>query len=55
MLFYTETELGEQAIPFADGVASPYLFEQSLRRVSRTLIGVDACVTGYLHDPWAPR
>lgn len=55
VLFYTETELGDQAIPFADGVASPYLFEQSLRRVSRALIGVDACVTGYLNDPWPPR
>lgn len=53
VLFYAETELGEQAIPFAQGVASPYLFEQSMRRVTRASFGADACVSGYLHDPWA--
>jgi diaminohydroxyphosphoribosylaminopyrimidine deaminase/5-amino-6-(5-phosphoribosylamino)uracil reductase len=52
VLFYAETELGDQAIPFAQGVASPYLFEQSLHRVNRTTYGPDACVTGYVHDPW---
>ena len=52
VLVYAETELGDQAIPFAQGIASPYLFEQSLRRVTRTSYGPDACVTGYLHDPW---
>jgi diaminohydroxyphosphoribosylaminopyrimidine deaminase / 5-amino-6-(5-phosphoribosylamino)uracil reductase len=52
VLIYAETELGDQAIPFAQGVASPYLFEQSLARVTRTTYGPDACVTGYLHDPW---
>jgi diaminohydroxyphosphoribosylaminopyrimidine deaminase / 5-amino-6-(5-phosphoribosylamino)uracil reductase len=52
VLFYSETELGEKAIPFAHGIASPYLFEQSLQHVSRTLFGPDACVTGYLHNPW---
>lgn len=52
MLFYAETELGPQAIPFAEGVASPFLLEQSLRRLSRASFGPDACVTGYLHDPW---
>jgi diaminohydroxyphosphoribosylaminopyrimidine deaminase/5-amino-6-(5-phosphoribosylamino)uracil reductase len=57
VLFYAETELGEQAVPFARGVASPFLFEQTLTRVSRTSFGnaerSDACVTGYVHDPWA--
>jgi diaminohydroxyphosphoribosylaminopyrimidine deaminase / 5-amino-6-(5-phosphoribosylamino)uracil reductase len=52
VLVYAEAELGDQAIPFAQGVASPYLFEQSLRRVTRTSYGPDACITGYLHDPW---
>ncbi len=57
ILFYAETELGDQAIPFAQGVASPFLFEQSLQRVERTTFAAatgksDACVTGYLHDPW---
>jgi diaminohydroxyphosphoribosylaminopyrimidine deaminase/5-amino-6-(5-phosphoribosylamino)uracil reductase len=52
VLFYSETELGDQAIPFAQGINSPYHFEMSLRRVTRSLIGRDACVTGYLHNPW---
>ena len=53
VLYYAETELGEQAIPFARGVASPFLLEQTLTRVSRASFGADACVTGYLRDPWA--
>jgi diaminohydroxyphosphoribosylaminopyrimidine deaminase/5-amino-6-(5-phosphoribosylamino)uracil reductase len=52
ILIYAETELGDQAIPFAQGIASPYLFERSLHRVTRTALGSDAFVTGYLHDPW---
>ncbi len=52
MLFYSETELGEGAVPFAEGVGSPFLLEQRLRRVKKTLFGTDACVTGYLDDPW---
>jgi diaminohydroxyphosphoribosylaminopyrimidine deaminase / 5-amino-6-(5-phosphoribosylamino)uracil reductase len=52
VLLFAETELGEQALPFAQGVASPYLFEQSLSRVTRAMFGPDACITGYVHDPW---
>jgi diaminohydroxyphosphoribosylaminopyrimidine deaminase/5-amino-6-(5-phosphoribosylamino)uracil reductase len=52
VLLYAETELGDQAIPFAQGIASPYLFEQSLHRITRATYGPDACVTGYLHDSW---
>jgi len=52
VLIYSETELGDQAIPFAQGIPSPYLFEQSLRRITRVGYGPDACITGYLHDPW---
>ncbi len=52
ILFYAETELGQGAIPFAQGIASPYLFEQSLTRIRRTDYGTDACITGYLHNPW---
>jgi diaminohydroxyphosphoribosylaminopyrimidine deaminase/5-amino-6-(5-phosphoribosylamino)uracil reductase len=53
ILFYSETELGEDALPFAAGIPSPYLFEQSLQRLTRGTFETDACVTGYLHDPWA--
>jgi len=56
VLFYSETELGEGAIPFAQGIASPFLFEQELHNVKRTIFGTpekpDACITGYLTDPW---
>jgi diaminohydroxyphosphoribosylaminopyrimidine deaminase/5-amino-6-(5-phosphoribosylamino)uracil reductase len=52
VLLYSEAELGDQAIPFAQGIGSPYLFEESLHRITRTAYGPDACVTGYLHDPW---
>ena len=52
VLFFAETELGDQAIPFAEGIASPYLFSQSLTRVTRATYGPDACIAGYLHDPW---
>jgi diaminohydroxyphosphoribosylaminopyrimidine deaminase/5-amino-6-(5-phosphoribosylamino)uracil reductase len=54
VLLYAETELGDQALPFAQGFASPYLFERFLHRITRTNYGPDACVTGYLHDPWPP-
>ncbi len=52
ILIYADTELGDHAIPFAQGISSPHLFEQSLTRVTRTPYGPDACITGYLHDPW---
>jgi diaminohydroxyphosphoribosylaminopyrimidine deaminase/5-amino-6-(5-phosphoribosylamino)uracil reductase len=53
VLIYADTELGDEALPFAQGIASPYLFEQSLHRITRTTYGPDACVTGYLRDPWS--
>ena len=39
VLFYSETELGDAAIPFAAGVPSPFLFEQNLRHAKRTSFG----------------
>jgi diaminohydroxyphosphoribosylaminopyrimidine deaminase/5-amino-6-(5-phosphoribosylamino)uracil reductase len=51
VLFYSETVLGDQALPFAEGLISPFLFEQSLSRVQRTVLGENACVTGYLQNP----
>jgi diaminohydroxyphosphoribosylaminopyrimidine deaminase/5-amino-6-(5-phosphoribosylamino)uracil reductase len=52
VLFYAPTELGDQAIPFADGIASPNVLEQSLTRITRATYAPDTCVTGYLHYPW---
>ena len=48
ILFYAESELGDQALPFAKGIPSPFLFEQTLHRVTRGQFGPDAVVTGYL-------
>jgi diaminohydroxyphosphoribosylaminopyrimidine deaminase/5-amino-6-(5-phosphoribosylamino)uracil reductase len=54
VLIYAEAELGDQAIPFAQGIPSPYLLEQSLHRVTRATYGPDAAIVGYLRDPWPP-
>ena len=54
ILFYSETELGAHSIPFAQGIASPYLLQQSLHRITHSRFETDACITGYLHDPWSP-
>ena len=52
ILFYSETELGPQSLPFAEGVPSPRRFQQSLHRITRSTFGSDICITGYLHNPW---
>ena len=52
VLFYAPTELGDQAIPFAEGIASPHAIEHSLTRITRTTYAPDTCVTGYVHYPW---
>jgi diaminohydroxyphosphoribosylaminopyrimidine deaminase / 5-amino-6-(5-phosphoribosylamino)uracil reductase len=52
ILFYSETELGSGAIPFAQGIESPFLFQQTLHNTTHETIGDDACISGYLHDPW---
>ena len=54
VLFYSETELGEGAVPFAAGGPSPFLLEKQMRQVTRGTFGADACTAGYLRDPWAP-
>ncbi len=52
VLFFAQTELGEDAIPFAHGAPSPFLLEPLLTRITRTSFGPDACLSGYLRDPW---
>jgi diaminohydroxyphosphoribosylaminopyrimidine deaminase/5-amino-6-(5-phosphoribosylamino)uracil reductase len=52
-LFYAQTKLEGGAVPFARGAGSPFLLEQSMRRVTRTMFGADARLSGYLRDPWA--
>lgn len=52
VLFYSQTELGPQSLPFAEGIASPFLFQKSLQRTTQTSFDTDISLTGYLHDPW---
>jgi diaminohydroxyphosphoribosylaminopyrimidine deaminase/5-amino-6-(5-phosphoribosylamino)uracil reductase len=56
ILFYAESELGPNALPFATGIPSPFLFQQSLQRTTHQTLGSpgsqDALITGFLHNPW---
>ena len=56
VLFYGQSELGPNALPFATGIPSPFLFQQSLQRTTHETLGPpgnqDALITGYLHNPW---
>jgi diaminohydroxyphosphoribosylaminopyrimidine deaminase/5-amino-6-(5-phosphoribosylamino)uracil reductase len=51
-LFHSHMELGEEAVPFAAGAASPLSLEQRLHDVTRTMFGADTRVSGYHRDPW---
>jgi diaminohydroxyphosphoribosylaminopyrimidine deaminase / 5-amino-6-(5-phosphoribosylamino)uracil reductase len=60
VLYYAESELGLDALPFATGFDSPYALQQRLTQVTRTSLPSDLApnaedvrITGYLHDPWA--
>lgn len=52
VLFHSQTELGEGAVPFAVGGDSPLLLERRLKGLTRTMLGTDTRVSGYLRDPW---
>ncbi len=56
VLYFAEQELGETAIPFAEG-SSPYLLQEQLSSVERATFPNDAAedvrISGYLHDPWS--
>lgn len=62
VLFFSETELGDDAIPFATGGPSPFALIEQLSNIDRCDFvseltsgarQLDACVRGTLHDPWA--
>lgn len=57
VLYYAETELGSNAIPFASGGISPYTLQGTLTSTERATFpngtGEDVRLSGYLHDPWA--
>jgi diaminohydroxyphosphoribosylaminopyrimidine deaminase/5-amino-6-(5-phosphoribosylamino)uracil reductase len=59
VLYYAERELGLDALPFAQGFASPYVVQQRLTQLTRATFPSDIAfnaedirITGYLHDPW---
>jgi diaminohydroxyphosphoribosylaminopyrimidine deaminase/5-amino-6-(5-phosphoribosylamino)uracil reductase len=56
VLYIAEQELGEEAIPFADGT-TPYIVQQRLTNVERVAFpngsAEDIRISGYLHDPWS--
>jgi diaminohydroxyphosphoribosylaminopyrimidine deaminase/5-amino-6-(5-phosphoribosylamino)uracil reductase len=51
VLFHSQKELGEGAVPFAAGISSPAVV-QEMSRVTRTTFGEDVRVSGILRDPW---
>ncbi|MBW4038868.1 MAG: bifunctional diaminohydroxyphosphoribosylaminopyrimidine deaminase/5-amino-6-(5-phosphoribosylamino)uracil reductase RibD [Acidobacteria bacterium] len=60
LIYYTEHELGRDALPFAANFDSPYALQQRLTQITRTPFPSDIPpntedirITGYLHDPWA--
>jgi diaminohydroxyphosphoribosylaminopyrimidine deaminase/5-amino-6-(5-phosphoribosylamino)uracil reductase len=60
VLYYAESELGLDALPFASGFDSPYAVQQRLTRITHTSFpsdltpnAEDVRITGYLHDPWS--
>jgi diaminohydroxyphosphoribosylaminopyrimidine deaminase/5-amino-6-(5-phosphoribosylamino)uracil reductase len=52
VFFHSDTVLGDQALPFAQGTERASVFEQSLLRPIVTTFGPDTCISGYIHDPW---
>jgi diaminohydroxyphosphoribosylaminopyrimidine deaminase/5-amino-6-(5-phosphoribosylamino)uracil reductase len=58
VLYFSEQELGLDAIPFAQGF-DPYTLQQRLTSVERTTFAAepphheDVRITGYLNDPWS--
>ena len=59
VLYYSESELGLNALPFATGIASPYVIQQQLQHIQSTAFphgdssdSEDIRITGYLHNPW---
>ena len=52
VLFYAQTELGQDALSFASGGPTSFALEQNLLRVEKRTLGDDVEVSGLLRDPW---
>jgi diaminohydroxyphosphoribosylaminopyrimidine deaminase/5-amino-6-(5-phosphoribosylamino)uracil reductase len=53
VLFNSDANLGDEALPFAHGAKPASILEQSLLHPVVNTYGPDTCISGYLHDPWA--
>jgi diaminohydroxyphosphoribosylaminopyrimidine deaminase/5-amino-6-(5-phosphoribosylamino)uracil reductase len=53
VIFHSESNLGDEGIPFAYGAYPASMLEQSLLRPTVNSFAPDTMITGYLHDPWA--
>ena len=60
VLYFRESELGNDAVPFAAGQPSPYALQERLTGIKRAAFphgtqsaSEDVRISGYLHDPWA--
>ncbi|MDE1162933.1 MAG: bifunctional diaminohydroxyphosphoribosylaminopyrimidine deaminase/5-amino-6-(5-phosphoribosylamino)uracil reductase RibD [Acidobacteriaceae bacterium] len=57
VLYFAESELGPDALPFAVGGPSPFAIQERLSNATRATFphgdSEDIRITGYLHDPWA--
>ena len=60
VLYYAESELGLDALPFAADFDSPYALQQRLAQTTRATFPSDLApniedvrIAGYLHDPWS--
>jgi diaminohydroxyphosphoribosylaminopyrimidine deaminase/5-amino-6-(5-phosphoribosylamino)uracil reductase len=57
VLYFAESELGVDALPFAEGFVSPYVLQQRLVQVTRVALphgdAEDVRISGYLRDPWS--
>ncbi len=53
ILFYAETELGPDALRFAQGSDGPFALEKRFISMRKQTFGPDVCVSGLLRDPWA--
>lgn len=57
VLYFSERELGKDALAFAQGIASPFVLQQQLQWIERATFAngtsEDVRISGYFHDPWA--
>ena len=53
VLFYSESELGADAVPFTLHGPTPFELQSRMLAHERATFGRDVCVSGLLVDPWA--